>query len=153
MSMNLADFETAVLTRLALDTTLMDAVQGVYNTLARPGDNISKSGKPYIVLGNIEWPLELTFVDNIAAITFTLYHVDAIENGRAAISTVMDRTYGDSFGQGGTPTYGLHRHPLVVSGDNVAGTIRCQGGRTEHTDEALVYAVNYAVYLTEGTAS
>lgn len=153
MSMNLADLETSIINRLSLDTTLTDAVQGIYNTVAHPDAELGRGKKPYVVLSDLSWTTSDTFADNVAEIAFRIYHIDAIENGRSALSTIMDRTYGNALGQDNSPTYGLHRWQMTVTGDNVPGKVRWQGGGTDHTPEALRYYVDYAVILTEGQAS
>lgn len=145
--MNIAAIEKAVRDWLVADATLTAAVSGVYLLRAAPG-----VAMPYVVISLVDAAADLdSFESNTSLVTIdvrVLVDVDATAaDPSSTISTIIDRIYG---GSEATPTYGLHRHVLTISGGWTGSPIRFVGASTEHAENVLQYVLRFETHATKG---
>lgn len=118
--MNLVLVANGILTRLGSDTGtggLRNAsnplVTGIFSYMAPEGQ-----AYPYIVFGFTGAANEDTFERDVIR-----YQVDIAvlvtrdTGGLTRASQIIDRIYGNANANGNVPTYGLHRHKLLINPD------------------------------------
>jgi len=145
MSLNLADLDAALYTRLSTDVTLIALVQDVGGNPAiygGAGDPNTKRGDgvlPWVVFEYAEYEQDDTFTENIATATYEVVVYDAHENGNAPARAVLDQIFAL-----------LHRWTPTLAGANTASTVRRLRGRTAHDLDVWSYVETYEVLVTEG---
>lgn len=150
--MDLAHIETALLSRLTGDTgsgglrnALSPLVAGVWVSNAP-----SAQAMPLCII-------DLASQREANAFSKDIFEVEAwvstmvARTGTTPLQTASDilaRVYGDS-SAGAAPSYGLHRHPLSLSGSWTATPIGCMGVFAEHDDNAYVYRQVFKFHVSK----
>lgn len=151
--MDLASIETALKARLLADTGTgglrnsgTPLVQGVWVSNAP-----SSQAMPYCLIDVASQREAHAFSKDIFEVeawvsTFVARHGTATPLQTA--SDILARVYGDS-SAGSAPTYGLHRHPLSLSGSWVATPIESMGVLPEHDEKAYVYRQIFKFHVSK----
>jgi hypothetical protein len=143
--------ERAILDRIKADTGTGGLyVSGAWNTTFLSGGAWANTGRPNVARASLYpylvYSMNATgahgFIDDAweVSITFTVY--DEPINGVSRITSVLDRLFGNAIiTSGRTPTYGFHRHVLVLSTNDysaVGGDVTCKTMSVEALDENVV---------------
>lgn len=130
--MILAAVDKAILDRIKADTGTGGLyVSSAWSTSILAGGAWAHYGVPPTT-STVLWPnlvytvsmeAEHGFIDDGFQLTITFDVRDEISNGIARVSSVLDRLFGDAVLQTGrTPTYGFHRHNLVLGTNAYSAT-------------------------------
>lgn len=141
--MDIANIELAVKTRLQADTgsggllnSSAPLITGVWVSNAPAGNTA-----PYCVIDVASEKSDNAFTKDIYSVEFWV-HTFVARHGNATplqtASDIMARIFGDS-AAGAVPSYGLHRHPLSLSGSWTATNAECTGAFAEHDENVYHY--------------
>lgn len=111
---------------------------------------------PYIVFTFPSWEEDQTFSSEMQRITCSFHVYTLRENGAVVGANIMDRIYGDAVTQANrTPTYGFHRHTLVLGSQVGLGNatwypsaMRRTSRNTAHERDVYHYIESYHIDLT-----
>lgn len=155
--MNNARVATALVARLNGDATLVSALTGgLWFGMQRA----TTFNPPYAVF-NLQDAEDDTFTDDgsLVEIEFRIVStaIGTAASSLSVPSAIIDRIKGDAMLQAGrTPSYGLHRHLLVLDsgGENyVGGFVQRVGGETAHDIDNYVFIERYRVYQSAPATS
>lgn len=149
--MNATRLFVAIKARLDADTgagglfaTGANLISGVYQTIAPTTLNDDNS---YIVFSVASVQNQDAFTMDVVEYTIYLSVFAPVDGGTAAPQAIIDRIYGNAISQAGRiPTYGLHRHSLVLTSTSWKGGIMHRiDQQTNHSETVLNYVEVYRV--------
>lgn len=113
-------------------------IKAVYRNMAPPNADM-----PYIVLALNDEKDDNTFRGDVLLVNIGVFIYIPTTSPPSLMDTIMDRVYGDATLQSDlSPTYGLHRHRLVLeTGTWTADTIMYSGSATDESDRDRYVAV------------
>ena len=138
MAFNMVDLITAIKTRLEASDS--SAFRGglVYPLRAPPGLGPTVGALPLVTF-NLSWDGDDTFQSDGMTAQVLVTIADHIQNTTAPTFAAYQRVYGDADPPDTAPTYGLHRHKLVLVGsDNAPSIMVCTGGDTLYDEDPNV---------------
>ena len=161
--MNLALVASAIRDRIRADTGtggLFNTSTGLLHNTDHPtyGTGLEERTFPYILF-DIEDTQADEFDADTTTATVRIHIVDAREQGIGRCVTILSRLYGDGVSQANNePSYGIHRHPLVVTQQTgllnwrACGVMFRRSGSTQHDAECFVFEEVYEVRLSADDA-
>ena len=146
--MNSVTLEEAVRARLVTSAALEGVTtQGVYSTIAPPGNEIKQGANPLIVFEMLQGLFDDTFSSNGVVCTYRVNIYDHRGNGTTNAKPLYDAVVGD--GDPSTePTKGLHRWEATVSGQNISEARMTRFGYG-HAGDILHYWADFEIYAQE----
>ncbi len=150
---NFRDVVVAIGARIVASTGASYS-QGTFHQRAPGSISPQVGAKPYTTF-YVQADFDDTFTTNGFRINGTIEITDHRDNGHENLWTLMHRIVGDSVPPDTAPTYGLHRHPLTLSGDNKAGWVVFTGITPSFQDsgDAIGWILTFTVTETQGVAS
>lgn len=117
---------------------------GVYFGVGSPGTQAF----PYAVL-NVEAAHDDAFAADILRATVTLDLYDSSDKGLARMQAAWHRVYGDAVKQAGrVPSFGLHRHLLVLDTDSTKNPLAWEAGQVTAGNHAISSPTENVVSMT-----
>lgn len=147
--MNLAKFQQAIYDRLTGDATLTGLATGGVRSVLGPRTGIStEDSKPYVVVTLQGTTPADDFRGDLIEMVVDVHVVSDTTDGLSTPSSIIDRIIGDATLQSNvTPTYGLHRHQLSLSGSTyTGGVMQFFDTETAHDEERLHFILGFKVY-------
>jgi hypothetical protein len=121
--MNMRDFYAALTTRLEASSNNTFRANLVYPFNAPPGVTPQVGALPVVTYA-ASWERFDSFTTDGYDARIVVTIMDHRANGMDPLFNAYDRVYGNPVSATKTaPTYGLHRHKLVLVGSNLPGTI------------------------------
>lgn len=100
-----------------------ELVTNIYGVTAVPG-----ASYPYIVVDRAGFgPLD-AFTLNVAEVRFRTHVIARVDSGWDNVNAILARVYGSG---NRSPTYGLHRHSLTLTGGWAATNVQFAGRTTD----------------------
>jgi len=152
--MNLQAFNTAIDARLRADTGAggmfaagVELVTGLFDNFVSPNQHM-----PYVVYTVASATQSDAFNADIIKIMFYV-SVYVSKNGNptaaAQASAILWRIYGNAMEVSTrVPTYGLHRHPLVVAGGWTGSLLSRFDSQTQHEENYYHFIEVYQTYIS-----
>lgn len=139
--MSLSLVETAIVTRLRADPTLVALLAGGLATRISTNLGPTTPSYPYVVIEVTDEEDSDAFRTDGVTYRATVHVFDNTESGQVPSRSIIERIRGEA---STTPTYGLHRHPLNLADATwTGGTMLRKGGSTQHDRDTLHYLEEY----------
>lgn len=157
--MDLAAFNLALKTRAAADT----GAGGLFNVATPliqgwfPNRAAQTTAFPYVVTNIAAWDAQNAFSRDVSQliVRISVYHEKEGTDDPTTMltcSNVLKRIYGNwsSSAPATAPTYGFHRHPLVIASGNWASTMmECTGALEAHEESYWHFIQEYRLWLSQ----
>lgn len=148
--MSLSLVETAIITRLRADATLVALMPSGSNTYISTNLGPSTSVYPYVVLEVTDEENSNAFRSDGTEFTATIHILDNLQSGQVPSRSIIERIRGEA---SRTPSYGLNRHSLVLGGSEWVGSVMLRrGGTTQHDRDTLHYIETYTGHTTRAVS-
>lgn len=147
--MNLARLYNAVYTRLTGDATLAGLATGGVRSVMGPRSGIAaEDAKPYVVIVVSGTTANNGLDSDGFEANVDIHVVSDTLRGMDVPLQIIDRVYGDATMQASkVPTFGLHRHLLVLTTSSyTAGIVEFVDSETAHDEERLHFIVGFRVF-------
>lgn len=144
--MSLSLVETAIITRLRGDATLVALLAGGASSNISTNLGPAAPNYPYVVLETTDEEDSNAFRSDGVRFTATLHVYAHTGDGQVAARSIIERIRGEATT---APSYGLNRHSLNLSdGTWTGGVMLRSGGTTAHDRDTLHYMETYTGHIS-----